>query len=220
MHRAVHCHRLGCLNVSLEGHAACLKVLKGLEVPLLVLGGGGTTQVNSARAWCNATAVLCGVQLPMELPQHPSLDYYTPDYKLSVPLATMENRNTEESLTQLREHALQHIATMPQRTRPPVRVIRDASQEGEARPDDASATGGNGMEGAAASEPVSHGGDTSADAAATPAEGEPMADGSGPTATDSAGGDAMDIEDGDAAGATASEAAASPAEEPSMDDQE
>lgn len=60
--------RLGCLNVSLEGYSAVIKELAALSLPLLVLGGGGFTQLNAAKAWTSATATLCGVELPRELP--------------------------------------------------------------------------------------------------------------------------------------------------------
>ena len=43
--------RLGCLNVSVAAHAAFLKELMSLDLPLLVLGGGGYSQLNAARVW-------------------------------------------------------------------------------------------------------------------------------------------------------------------------
>ena len=33
--------RLGCFNLSLEGHADCMEFLAKFGVPLLILGGGG-----------------------------------------------------------------------------------------------------------------------------------------------------------------------------------
>ena len=34
--------RLGCFNLSLEGHAGCMEFLAKFGVPLLILGGGGS----------------------------------------------------------------------------------------------------------------------------------------------------------------------------------
>jgi len=34
--------RLGCFNLTLKGHAACVEYMKTFNVPMLVLGGGGT----------------------------------------------------------------------------------------------------------------------------------------------------------------------------------
>lgn len=44
--------RLGCFNLSVKGHADCLRFLRSFNVPLMVLGGGGYTVRNVARCWC------------------------------------------------------------------------------------------------------------------------------------------------------------------------
>lgn len=33
--------RLGCFNLSTKGHGECVKFIKDLNVPLLIVGGGG-----------------------------------------------------------------------------------------------------------------------------------------------------------------------------------
>ena len=43
---------LGCFNLSVKGHADCLRFLRFFNVPLMVLGGGGYTIRNVARCWC------------------------------------------------------------------------------------------------------------------------------------------------------------------------
>lgn len=58
--------RLGCFNLSLQGHAACMEFLAGFGVPMLVLGGGGYTMRNVARCWCYETGRLLGQELPDE----------------------------------------------------------------------------------------------------------------------------------------------------------
>jgi len=40
------------------GHGECVKIIRDLDLPLLVLGGGGYTLKNVARAWAYDTAVL------------------------------------------------------------------------------------------------------------------------------------------------------------------
>ncbi|XP_044507442.1 histone deacetylase 19-like isoform X3 [Mangifera indica] len=44
--------RLGCFNLSVKGHAECVKFMRSFNVPLLLLGGGGYTIRNVARCWC------------------------------------------------------------------------------------------------------------------------------------------------------------------------
>ncbi|XP_075490516.1 histone deacetylase 9 isoform X2 [Primulina tabacum] len=58
--------RLGCFNLSIDGHAACVKFVKQLNLPLLVTGGGGYTKENVARCWTVETGALLGVELPNE----------------------------------------------------------------------------------------------------------------------------------------------------------
>lgn len=56
--------RLGCFNLSLEGHSHCLEFLSKFNVPMLVLGGGGYTLRNVARCWCYETGRMMGIDLP------------------------------------------------------------------------------------------------------------------------------------------------------------
>ena len=51
--------RLGCFNLSVEGHGECVKHMKSFNVPTLVLGGGGYTLRNVARCWAYETSILC-----------------------------------------------------------------------------------------------------------------------------------------------------------------
>ena len=58
--------RLGCFNLSLDGHAHCMDFLARFGVPMLVLGGGGYTMRNVARCWAYETGRLLGQELPDE----------------------------------------------------------------------------------------------------------------------------------------------------------
>lgn len=44
-------------NLSSEGHAACVRLVKGYGVPLMLLGGGGYKIINVARCWARETGV-------------------------------------------------------------------------------------------------------------------------------------------------------------------
>lgn len=67
------CDRLGCFNLSIRGHGACVAFTKTFNIPLLVLGGGGYTIRNVSRCWAYETSVLLGVSLPNDLPYN---EYY------------------------------------------------------------------------------------------------------------------------------------------------
>ncbi len=56
--------RLGCFNLSLEGHADCVEYMKSFNVPLMLVGGGGYTIRNVARCWTYETARAIEVDVP------------------------------------------------------------------------------------------------------------------------------------------------------------
>lgn len=68
--------RLGCFNLTLKGHADCVKLMKSYGVPLLVLGGGGYTIRNVSRCWAFETATLLDTPIPDEIPRNDYFDYY------------------------------------------------------------------------------------------------------------------------------------------------
>lgn len=55
--------KLGCFNLSMEGHASCVEYVLKFGVPVLVLGGGGYTMRNVARAWAYETGLLVGQRI-------------------------------------------------------------------------------------------------------------------------------------------------------------
>ncbi len=90
--------RLGCFNLSMKGHAQAVEYMKTFGVPLILLGGGGYTIRNVARAWTYETGVACGVDLPEDIPYNDYFAYFGPEYKLDVPSNNMENMNSREYL--------------------------------------------------------------------------------------------------------------------------
>ena len=55
--------RLGCFNLSSQGHSNCVNFLKKFNVPLILLGGGGYTIRNVSRVWALETAIALGETL-------------------------------------------------------------------------------------------------------------------------------------------------------------
>ena len=60
--------RLGCFNLTVKGHGKCVEFVKNLNVPTLVLGGGGYTLRNVARCWTYETSLLVDEEIPNEIP--------------------------------------------------------------------------------------------------------------------------------------------------------
>ncbi|CAJ0628543.1 7173_t:CDS:10 [Entrophospora sp. SA101] len=104
--------RLGCFNLSMKGHAECVKFVKGFNLPLLVVGGGGYTIRNVARAWTYETGVLIGENLPEELPHNNFFEYYGPEYKLDVPANNMENMNTKSYLENMKIKVFENLRNL------------------------------------------------------------------------------------------------------------
>lgn len=103
--------RLGCFNLSMRGHAFPLQFLKKYNVPILLVGGGGYTVRNVARAWTYETAVALErhEELPDALPYNEYFNYYGPEYRLDVVPSNMENHNTKEYLDKLRVRIIENL---------------------------------------------------------------------------------------------------------------
>lgn len=67
--------RLGCFNLSLKGHGACVEFVKTFNVPLLLVGGGGYTVRNVARCWAFETGIALNQKMPDELPYNNYYEY-------------------------------------------------------------------------------------------------------------------------------------------------
>uniref|UniRef100_A0A6N2LLS9 Histone deacetylase domain-containing protein n=1 Tax=Salix viminalis TaxID=40686 RepID=A0A6N2LLS9_SALVM len=105
--------RLGCFNLSVKGHADCLRFIRSFNVPLMVLGGGGYTIRNVARCWCYETAVAVGVEPDNKLPYNEYYEYFGPDYTLHVDPSNMENLNSPKDMERIRNILLEQLSRLP-----------------------------------------------------------------------------------------------------------
>ncbi|XP_010248619.1 PREDICTED: histone deacetylase 6 isoform X1 [Nelumbo nucifera] len=128
--------RLGCFNLSVKGHADCLRFLRSFNVPLMVLGGGGYTIRNVARCWCYETAVAVGVEPENKLPYNEYYEYFGPDYTLHVEPSNMENQNSSKDLEKMRNILLEHLSRIQHapsvqfQAQPPSTQVPDEGKEG------------------------------------------------------------------------------------------
>ncbi|XP_026440446.1 histone deacetylase 6-like [Papaver somniferum] len=134
--------RLGCFNLSIKGHADCLRYLRSFNVPLMVLGGGGYTIRNVARCWCYETAIAVGAdeKLDNNLPAgNKYMEYFGPDNILHFETSRMENKNSAEDLEKLRNSLLERLTKMvhapsvqfqerPHTTEPPAEEEEDMDE--------------------------------------------------------------------------------------------
>jgi histone deacetylase 1/2 len=104
--------RLGCFNLTIDGHADCVNYVASFGLPLLVLGGGGYTVRNVARCWAYETSCLLSKNLKDELPYNDYFEYFAPDYCLKVPPANMENLNNYEYLEKCKAIILDNLSQL------------------------------------------------------------------------------------------------------------
>lgn len=101
--------RLGCFNLSMDGHANCVRYVKSFGVPVIVLGGGGYTMRNVARTWAFETGQLVGANMPKQLPYNDYYEYFAPDYELDVRPSNMENANSHDYLHKIKSAVIENI---------------------------------------------------------------------------------------------------------------
>jgi histone deacetylase 1/2 len=102
--------RLGCFNLSVQGHADCVEFVRSFNIPMLVIGGGGYTLRNVPRCWTYETAVLTGEKVKDELPFNDYFEYFGPDYRLHLPVTNMENLNSTTYLDNTKNQLLEILA--------------------------------------------------------------------------------------------------------------
>ncbi|KAJ1967702.1 histone deacetylase [Dispira parvispora] len=101
--------KLGCFNLSMKGHAKCVEFVRKLNVPTLLLGGGGYTIRNVSRAWTYETGVAVGKHLGPELPMNDYIEYFGPEYTLDVPSSNIRNDNSREYLDRIMTQVLENL---------------------------------------------------------------------------------------------------------------
>ncbi|GIL69817.1 hypothetical protein Vretifemale_631 [Volvox reticuliferus] len=129
--------RLGCFNLSLEGHSNCLEFLAKFNVPMLILGGGGYTLRNVARCWCYETGRMMNIDLPDGLPDKAldEFNMYLDTQRLRIAVSNMKNANERQELEQIKTAALEHLSHLPpvpsaQMAYVPQRLGREKAEEG------------------------------------------------------------------------------------------
>jgi len=115
--------RLGCFNLSIRGHAECLKFMQSFDIPLLVLGGGGYTIRNVARCWVYETGCLLKRELDEILPPNDYSEYFGPTNTLHITPSNMENQNTRDYLDGIRNRVLENLTKIPFRPSVPYHQV-------------------------------------------------------------------------------------------------
>ncbi|CAB3219866.1 unnamed protein product [Arctia plantaginis] len=101
--------RLGCFSLSTRGHGECVKFVKNLNVPTLVVGGGGYTLRNVARCWTYETSLLVDEYISNELPYTEYLEFFAPDFQLHPEINSTNNANSKQYLDAITKHVYDNL---------------------------------------------------------------------------------------------------------------
>ncbi|KAJ4460666.1 putative Histone deacetylase 1 [Paratrimastix pyriformis] len=133
--------RLGCFNLSLKGHGACVEFVKSFHLPTLVLGGGGYTIRNVARCWAYETSLLLNTPISDDLPYNDYFQYYGPHFRLHITPQPVDNLNTPEMLEKNLNRLLDNLGriqgapSVSMDNIPPDTEVYAALEEDEPNPD-------------------------------------------------------------------------------------
>lgn len=114
------CHdKLGDFNLTLKGHGNCLEFVKSLNLPILLLGGGGYTVENVARCWAYETSLCLDEELSNDLPL---TDFYSKygdsslpkneNYKLHFKPLNVQNFNDKKFLDELIQYSVENLKSI------------------------------------------------------------------------------------------------------------
>ncbi|KAK1444001.1 histone deacetylase [Babesia gibsoni] len=103
--------RLGRFNLSIKGHAQCVSFCRSLNIPLMVLGGGGYIIRNVARCWAYETGVILNrhEEMSEQISLNEYYDYYAPDFCLHLTPSNMPNYNTPDHLEKIKIKILENL---------------------------------------------------------------------------------------------------------------
>ncbi|KAJ1641794.1 histone deacetylase, partial [Coemansia asiatica] len=102
--------RLGVFNLSIAAHGECVRFMRRFGIPMMVIGGGGYTIRNVARCWTFETGIVCGAELPPQLPNTVYRDFFGPDYSLHPQLSgRVVNHNSKAYLNALTARILEQL---------------------------------------------------------------------------------------------------------------
>jgi len=97
---------IGAWNWSLGGEGGLVWFVRRVldsSAKVLLLGGGGYSPVNTARAWALLTSVACGAPLALDtpIPTHAGFPMYAPSFTLDVPAGNVRDENSDDYLTEI-----------------------------------------------------------------------------------------------------------------------
>jgi hypothetical protein len=97
------------------GHAHCVQFLRKQNIPLILLGGGGYTVKNVARAWTYETACALGIEdsIDPNLPWNQYFEWFGPRYRLEVVENNMDDLNVKDGSLEKVRYVMSCLPFLP-----------------------------------------------------------------------------------------------------------
>ncbi|XP_013189653.2 histone deacetylase 8 [Amyelois transitella] len=88
----------GGASLTSKGYCSCVKMVLDKRKPTVLLGGGGYNHSNTARLWTTITALVLGITLDEEIPEHKYWPKYGPGYMLHIEPNMIKDNNKKDYL--------------------------------------------------------------------------------------------------------------------------
>ncbi|KAJ8712983.1 hypothetical protein PYW08_008287 [Mythimna loreyi] len=103
----------GGANLTTRSYCACVRRVLDKRKPTLLLGGGGYKHANAARLWVSLTALVAGVDLDEQIPEHAHWPEYGPDFTLAVETTLAKDNNKssyiEECISRINGNLVKYL---------------------------------------------------------------------------------------------------------------
>ncbi|KAA6363182.1 MAG: putative histone deacetylase protein [Streblomastix strix] len=98
-----------------KGHGRCINYVLSLNKPLLLLGGGGYSNSNTARCWTYETALAAQMEISNQIPTE--MFYYNdfaPIFELHTQKKQTENLNSQIYIKKILDQAMEYLEIVQQ----------------------------------------------------------------------------------------------------------
>lgn len=96
-------------NLTIDGYSQCIQYLIEMNIPLILLGGGGYHPLNTARLWTALTATALNVDLDNDIPDHSCFLSYRPSYELKIEAGLRPNLNSNQYIQNVLEKVFHNL---------------------------------------------------------------------------------------------------------------
>ncbi|XP_026740668.1 histone deacetylase 8-like [Trichoplusia ni] len=103
----------GGATLTTRSYCTCVQHVLDKRKPTLLLGGGGYNHANAARLWASLTALVAGVQLDDQIPEHSDWPQYGPSFTMAIEPTLTKDCNKkayiEECITKILDHLNKYV---------------------------------------------------------------------------------------------------------------